>query len=64
MARRKGAGAPPEVLLLEDDLDFTRNARDRLSRIVPELFGQPWDLFHGAHLLPPRDPDGLGRARA
>jgi glycosyl transferase family 25 len=49
------------LLLLEDDLDFTRDARNRLGRIVPQLFDQPWDLFHGAHILPPRDPSGLVR---
>jgi len=49
------------LLLLEDDLDFTRDARNRLSSIVPGLFGQPWDLFHGAHILPPRDPGGFVR---
>jgi len=47
------------LLLLEDDLDFSRDARDRLGGIVPELFGQPWDMFHGAHILPPRNRSGL-----
>jgi len=47
------------LLLLEDDLDFTRDARDRLSAIIPDLFGRQWDFFHGAHLLPPSNRSGL-----
>jgi hypothetical protein len=49
------------LLLLEDDLDFTRGARDRLGRIVPELLSQPWDIFHGAHVLPLSHRRGLVR---
>lgn len=49
------------LLLLEDDLDFTRDARERLGTLLPNLFGQPWDVFHGAHVLPPSDRTGLAR---
>jgi glycosyl transferase, family 25 len=47
------------LLILEDDLDFTRGARSRLAKVVPELFRQRWDLFYGAHLLPTDGRRGL-----
>lgn len=46
----RDAGAR-NLLLLEDDLDFSRDAGARLSALLPELFRNRWDLFYGAHLL-------------
>jgi len=47
------------LLLLEDDLDFTRDGRARLDVLMPELFSRQWDFFYGAHLLPPNGRRGL-----
>ena len=47
------------LLLLEDDLDFTRAARSELGVLLNELFGKPWDFFYGAHLLPANGRRGL-----
>jgi glycosyl transferase family 25 len=47
------------LLILEDDLDFARVARARLRTMLPELFGQRWDLFYGAHLLAANGRQGL-----
>jgi hypothetical protein len=47
------------LLLLEDDLDFTRDGRARLSSLMPELFSRRWDFFYGAHLLPANGRQGL-----
>lgn len=55
-ARDAGASS---LLLLEDDLDFSRDAPGQLRAILPELFNQRWDIFHGAHLLPPDGRTGL-----
>ena len=47
------------LLMLEDDLDFTRDGRARLDKLLPELFRQRWDFFYGAHLLPANARRGL-----
>ena len=47
------------LLILEDDLDFTRDGRARLRTLVPELFDRRWDFFYGAHLLGPNGRRGL-----
>jgi glycosyl transferase family 25 len=47
------------LLILEDDLDFTRDSRARMSRIVTELFSRHWDFFYGAHLLSANGRRGL-----
>ena len=57
-ARDAGAGS---LMILEDDLDFARDARQRLAGLIPELFARHWDMFHGAHLLPAGGRDGLAQ---
>jgi hypothetical protein len=47
------------LLLLEDDLDFTRDGRARLSSLMRELFSRRWDFFYGAHLLAANGRQGL-----
>jgi hypothetical protein len=47
-ARDSGAQS---LLILEDDVDFTREGPRRLAAILPELFNRSWDFFYGAHLL-------------
>jgi hypothetical protein len=47
------------LLILEDDLDFTRDARPRSGELVPELFRHHWEFFYGAHLLPANGRRGL-----
>ena len=39
------------LLLLEDDLDFTRDGRERLGGLLDELASRTWDFFYGAHVL-------------
>ena len=39
------------LLLLEDDLDFTRDGRERLGPVLDDLAGRSWDFFYGAHVL-------------
>lgn len=56
LARDAGARS---LLLLEDDVDWTRGARDRMRTILPKLFRCRWDFFYGAHLLPEDDRAGL-----
>jgi len=47
------------LLILEDDLDFTRDGRIRLDGLVGELFSRRWDMFYGAHLLASNKRQGL-----
>ena len=54
----RDAGAR-NLLILEDDVDFTRDGPDRLAKLVPQLFGQRWDFFYGAHLLAANGRQGL-----
>lgn len=51
-ARDSDAGS---LLILEDDLDFTRDGRERLGAALDELSRRSWDFFYGAHVL---DADG------
>jgi len=39
------------LLILEDDLDFTREGRERLNDVVRKLSARRWDFFYGAHVL-------------
>lgn len=59
----RDAGAR-NLLILEDDVDFTRDGPHRLIGILPELFGRPWDFFYGAHILPPDARKGLAEVPA
>jgi glycosyl transferase, family 25 len=47
------------LLILEDDVDFTRDGPDRLVKLIPELLGRRWDFFYGAHLLDANGRQGL-----
>lgn len=48
------------LLILEDDVDFTRDGPGRLNKLVTDLFDRRWDFFYGAHLLSPRGRERLG----
>ena len=47
------------LLILEDDLDFTRDGRQRLGGMIADLSARPWDFFYGAHLLAGNGRSGL-----
>lgn len=47
------------VLIIEDDFDFTREGLARAPRVMEELFQQSWDVFYGAHLLLKRGRSGI-----
>jgi hypothetical protein len=47
------------LLLLEDDFDFTRDGVERAELLLPQLAESPWDFFYGAHLLPAKGRAGL-----
>ena len=55
-ARDAKAGS---LLILEDDLDFTRDGRKRLGEMIANLSVRPWDFFYGAHLLDANGRSGL-----
>jgi len=56
-AREAGAKS---LLLLEDDLDFARDAKARLGPLMADLFSNRWDFFYGAHRLAANGRGGLG----
>lgn len=60
-ARDAGARS---LLLLEDDLDFTRDAGARLGKLLAELSGRQWSFFYGAHLLAADGRSGLAEVQA
>jgi hypothetical protein len=47
------------LLILEDDVDFTREGPNRLASLLPQLFARRWDFFYGAHPLADNGRDGL-----
>lgn len=47
------------LLVLEDDLDFTRDGRARIEAILDELAGRDWSFFYGAHVMPTELRHGL-----
>ncbi|WP_308515803.1 hypothetical protein [Sphingomonas flavescens] len=55
-ARDAKAGS---LLLLEDDLDFNRDGRNRLSQTATNLNASSWDFFYGAHVLAADGRQGL-----
>jgi hypothetical protein len=57
-ARDSGAQT---LLLLEDDLDFTRDGLNRIRAIFSQLRREDWGFFYGAHLLPRQGRHGLVR---
>ena len=52
------------LLIVEDDVDFTREGPDRITALMPELFGRPWAFFYGAHLLAANGREGLAEVPA
>lgn len=40
------------LLVLEDDLDFTREGRARIESEITELAAKEWSFFYGAHVMP------------
>ena len=60
-ARDAKAGS---LLILEDDLDFTRDGRKRLGDVLADLSTRPWDFFYGAHLLDANGRSGLAELAA
>lgn len=47
------------LLLLEDDLDFTRDGLTRMEPVLAQLSVEDWSFFYGAHVLPARNRRGL-----
>jgi GR25 family glycosyltransferase involved in LPS biosynthesis len=47
------------LLLLEDDFDFTRDGVARAELLLPQLVGLSWDFFYGAHVLSTKGRTGL-----
>ena len=37
------------ILIFEDDCDFTPNINDRMSKVLDELEKMPWSIFYGGH---------------
>jgi glycosyl transferase family 25 len=62
-ALTSGAG---NVLILEDDLDFARDAEERLPRALDELASHPWSIFYGGYeqYAPPPSSTELAKADA
>jgi glycosyl transferase, family 25 len=52
------------VLILEDDLDFTRDGRARMETLLGELASQDWSVFYGAHVMPAAGRRGLVQVAA
>lgn len=59
--REAGDRGSQTLLVLEDDLDFTRDGRLRMEPLLDELAGQDWSLFYGAHVMPMDGRQGLVR---
>ena len=47
------------LLVLEDDLDFTREGRAHIESVITELAAQEWSFFYGAHVMPIEGRRGL-----
>lgn len=47
------------LLVLEDDLDFTREGRARIESEITELAAREWSFFYGAHVMPIEGRRGL-----
>jgi len=47
------------LLILEDDLDFTRDGRARIEPLLAELGSKEWSFFYGAHVMPTKGRSGL-----
>jgi hypothetical protein len=52
------------LLILEDDLDFTRDGRARMEPIFAELGSKEWSFFYGAHVMPANGRRGLAEIGA
>jgi len=51
LAEAQAAGVP-NVLILEDDLDFSRDVEQRLPAVLAKLRAAPWSIFYGGYELP------------
>lgn len=51
--------AAQSLLILEDDLDFSRKGQNQAGAILTQLATENWDFFHGAHVMPNAHRDGL-----
>jgi glycosyl transferase family 25 len=47
------------LLILEDDLDFTRDGRTRMEPHFAELASKEWSFFYGAYVMPANGRRGL-----
>lgn len=47
------------LLILEDDLDFSKDGQKRAHAIFAQLALEDWDFFYGAHVMPVRGRAGL-----
>lgn len=47
------------LLILEDDLDFTRHGKEKFGSVIEVLAGRSWDFFYGAHLMNADGRSGL-----
>lgn len=47
------------LLLLEDDFDFSRDGQERAPAVLAQLSGVNWDFFYGAHVLQGDDGNEL-----
>ena len=55
-ARERGSRT---LLVLEDDLDFTRDGRARIDLTIAELAPKDWSFFYGAHIMQAKGRRGL-----
>lgn len=53
------AGAAKSLVILEDDLDFSKDGKKRIEEILDRLALEDWDFFHGAHVMPAGERTGL-----
>lgn len=55
---KEGSRERRHVMIMEDDLDFVANFRNKWDAIVPVLEARRWSIFYPAHLL--KDvPEGI-----
>jgi glycosyl transferase, family 25 len=52
-------GKVETLLLIEDDLDFSRAGINRAQPILEKLRGEDWSFFYGAHILANKARRGL-----
>lgn len=47
------------LIILEDDLDFSKDGQRRIAEILDQLAREDWDFFHGAHVMSGPERSGL-----